>query len=115
MKRIWKITAVILLILYVAACVFTVTELGTFNALRAAVGLLRITIGQAELVQIGSVPYDVYLADPETGYRAFQLQVEARGYALVDQMGAVYIAQRDGEYARITYWVNRYYAAWRWQ
>lgn len=92
---------------------FSYVKFQTPNFLAVGTGLFRVVALKEEMVQISSLPR-VVLARPEDAMTTFLDQLAEEGYAPVDQMGRMYIVEKNDDRRQIEFSINGYFARWVW-
>ncbi len=96
---------------------FSYLKFDTPNVLSAGVGLCRILLTDAQIVEIQKSPR-VWLVDAEKSpYRIAKEALAEQGYREIteEQMGSMHVFEKDGEKHYIHFSANRYYAKCSWQ
>ena len=105
-----------LVVIWVIASVLCYAELGSFNFIRAGIGLIQVMTGTEEIVQVASFPEKCYLVVPEGGYDLFVIHLSQQGYELLadEQAGSQFPVEKDGIREFVFWSSNRYFQKWQW-
>ena len=113
MKKKWIIC---IIAVYLAVSALCFWKLGSFNPLRSGFGLLRVMTAEDAVVQIASLPDEVYLVSPEEGYEVFKTWLAGEGWELLEceQMGSQFTVERGSERMYVYWSANGYFHRWVW-
>ena len=113
MKKKWIIC---IIAVYLAVSALCFWKLGSFNPLRSGFGLLRIMTSDDAVVQIASLPDEVYLVSPEEGYEVFKTWLAGEGWELLEceQMGSQFTVEQGSERMYVYWSANGFFHRWVW-
>lgn len=113
-KRILPIAAAAAV--YLTLSILCYAQLGSFNLLRAGVGLCRVLVQEETVVQIADYPHRVCLVSGGDAFEAFEAYLNAEGYELLvcEQMGSQFPVERDGVREYVYWSANGFFQKWVW-
>lgn len=91
-------------------------KIGTFNFPKTVMGLISISAGNDEYVEIKSEPNKIIIATPNNAMHVFEEYITEIGYSVLEdeQLGALIIVTKDEKKETVSFSVNKYCSVWRW-
>lgn len=111
-----KIICCVLVVIFLAMSFWTLSQLGSVSPITASVGLFRVFVLDAEYARISLFPR-AYLSPSENALEVFLTTMEHMGYEHhpEEQLGSLHwFTTQQGEWIKVVYSVNDYYATWIW-
>ena len=106
---------IILVVVVVIGTFISISKFGVINPFQTAIGLTQIMFTETNYMQIQDKPR-VIVSKSNNAYNLFLDTMKSEGYTYLEdeQMGSMFVFEKNGVREEVFFSVNAYFSKWKW-